>query len=96
MDLNRNQFFLIGMVVLLLGIQFRMVHAFVLTPHCTKVLAEKTGHRMAAAIESMDQSSNGEETVAPSYPLELPDWVGYSFLSFGAVLILHSLAMKKP
>ena len=85
------------MVVLLVGIQFRMVHSFVLTPKCTKVLAEKTGHQMAAAIKSCDEANgDNDDTVAPSYPLQFPEWVGYSFLSLGAVLVLHSLAMKKP
>ena len=96
MELNRNQFFLVGMVILLLGLQFRVVQSFVLTPTCTKVLAERTGHPMAAAIETADTLTGSLKTVAPNHLLVPPDWLGWSLLSIGSVLILHSMAMKRP
>lgn len=96
MELNRNQFFLLGMVIFLLGVQFFEVDHFVLTPKCAKLLADKTGHPMAAAIEAADKFSGTGATVAGPYPLKPPDWLGWFLMSTGAVLILHSLAMKKP
>ncbi|MBN1588367.1 MAG: hypothetical protein JW888_02525 [Pirellulales bacterium] len=96
MDLNRNQFFLFGMIALLLGLQFLFTYEYVLTPKCTKFLAEKTGHPMAAAIETADAFSSSEETVAPPKELHPPDWLGYLFCSAGSVLILHAMALKKP
>lgn len=96
MELNRNQYFMIGLVVLFLGIQLYAVHAMVLTPECTKILAEKTGHPMAAAIDAADSMSDSGKTVAPSHTLVVPRWIGCSLIAIGAVLGLHSLAMKKP
>ncbi|MBN1909105.1 MAG: hypothetical protein JW818_05145 [Pirellulales bacterium] len=96
MELNRNQFFLIGLVILLIGVQFRMVDSFVLTPTCTKILAERTGHPMAAAIDTVDALTPSTETVAPAKKVIPPEWLGWSLLSIGSVLILHSMAMKRP
>jgi hypothetical protein len=96
MELNRNQFFLLGMVIFLLGVQFRLVDSFILTPKCAKLLAEKTGHPMAAAIEAADNLSGSSTTVAGPHALRPPEWLGWSLMSIGAVLILHAMAMKKP
>jgi hypothetical protein len=95
MDINRNQYFLAGLVLLLIGFQFRMVDSFVLTPEATKVLAKQTGHPVAAAGDAVE-SVVGTEPRTPSMTIRPPEWVGWSFLCFGSVLILHSLAMKKP
>ncbi len=94
MELNRNQWFLLGLVLLLVGIQFRMVDSFVLTPEMTKFVADQTGHPIAAAGQSFGNMM-GVEAVAPK-TVRPPEWIGWSFLSFGAVLILHALSMRKP
>ena len=95
MDINRNQYFLIGLVVLLLGLQFRLIDSVLLTPECTKFLAERTGHPVAAADNAMENLL-GAEAKLPPKTFQSPDWVGYSLLSLGAVLILHSFAMGRP
>ena len=41
MDLNRHQFFFIGLLVLLIGVQVRYVSAYVLNPEATQFLAER-------------------------------------------------------
>jgi hypothetical protein len=96
MELNRNQFFMLGTVLLLLGLQIREVDTYVLTPKCTRLLADKTGHPMAAAIEAADSLGVSESASVTPHPLKPPEWLGWSLMSIGAVLILHSLAMKKP
>ena len=53
MDLNRNQFFLAGVLVLLLGIQFRMVDSFVLNPKFAKMIAKKQHRPIATASFSI-------------------------------------------
>ncbi len=95
MDINRNQWFMIGLVVLFLGIQFRMVESYVLTPEFTKILAERTGHPVAAASNTME-AMFGRETHVSSKTIQPPEWLGWSLMSIGSVLILHSMAMKKP
>ena len=95
MDITRNQYFFAGLACLLIGIQFRMVDTVELTPEFTQFLAERTGHPLAsvnAATQSLTQSEKplAKKTIKP------PDWLGFSLISIGAVLILHSWGMKKP
>ena len=94
MDFNRNQFFFIGLVVLLLGLQFHYVSSYVLTPKATQFLADRTGHATPAAIPFYDATFGSY--AAPRTVLEPPEWMGWLMISVGAVLVLHSLAMPKP
>lgn len=96
MELNRHHYFTLGLVILFIGIQGRMVYSVDLTPQCVKFLADKTGHPMAAAIKSADDTSIAGNTVAPGKTIVFPEYAGWSSLSIGAVLILHALAMPRP
>ncbi len=104
MELNRNQYLMIGIVVLLLGVQFRMVESFVLNAEASQAIAA----RMLKA-----DKENAEASVVPSYSqqpqvaavapaaaalrtITPPDWLGWCCISVGAVLVLHSLAMPRP
>lgn len=95
MDINRNQFFLAGLVVLFLGIQFRMVESAVLTPRFTRLLAESSAEPALAAADSMGSLVGASASVSPM-TVRPPEWLGYSLLSVGSVLILHAMAMRKP
>jgi hypothetical protein len=94
MELNRNQFFLIGLVILMLGIQFRVVETVVLNEKATRFLAERT----AAA----DRPTTAFAQVLPALgaparkAITPPVWLGWCLASIGSVLILHALAMKRP
>lgn len=94
MELNRNQFFLAGMLLVFLGLQFRMVESFTLNEKTTQFLAKR-----------MQSTSDGAVAVANIIPatgalprkvVQPPQWLGYAMLSVGSVLVLHSLAMPKP
>lgn len=92
MELNRNQFFLAGLVLLFLGVQFRLMDSFTLNEKTTRFLANRMQDKSttpAAAIVG-DGGSFGRKVVQP------PQWLGYALLSIGSVLVLHSLAMPKP
>jgi hypothetical protein len=89
MDLNRHQFLFLGLFVLLIGLQFRYVDAYVLNPKTTRFLAERTGQATPAASALM--SATGPRKV-----VQPPDWLSWCMISVGAVLALHSLAMPKP
>lgn len=93
MDLNRNQFFLLGLLVLFLGIEFRMVDSFVLNEKCSKFLIDR-----AAANDTTVRMAQFFPAVGPTprKVIRPPDWLGWAAISAGAVLVLHSLAMKKP
>ena len=95
MDITHNQYFFVGLACLLLGFQFRMVDSIELTPEFTQFLAERTGHPLASVTATTQTLTQSEEpsikkTVRP------PDWLGWSLVSLGSVLILHSWGMKKP
>jgi hypothetical protein len=95
MEISRNQYYLIGLVILFVGIQFHAIDTIELTPELTQFLAERSGQPVAAvsAARSITQPltpSGVKKTVRP------PEWLGWSLMSIGAVLILHSWAMKKP
>ena len=91
MEINRNQWFLAGLILLLLGIQFRMVDSFVLNPEATKVLAGSVSKNSSASLSMMGAASPATRKV-----IRPPDWIGWALLSAGSVFILHALAMRRP
>src|SRR3990172_1713154 len=95
MDITRNQYFFAGLACLLLGIQFRMVDSIELTPEFTQFLAERTGHPLAS-VSAATQTLTQLESPPVKKTLRPPDWIGWSLISLGSVLILHSWGMKKP
>lgn len=95
MEINRNQVFIVGTVLLLLGIEFRMMDSFVLTARATKLLAQHTNHPVATATSTLD-TLTGAETKLPAKVFQPQEWVGWLMISVGSVLILHSMTMPKP
>lgn len=98
MDFNRNQFFMAGLVVFLLGIQLRLVDAFVLNEKSTQFLAQRMhqmkGNEIASAGDL--QTAFAANSQVAKHRLQPPNWLGWALVSVGSVLILHSLALKKP
>ncbi|MGA2068266.1 MAG: hypothetical protein ABSG86_25055 [Thermoguttaceae bacterium] len=95
MDITRNQYFMAGLVVLALGIQFRMVDTIELTPKFTQFLADQTGHPLAAVGASTQSLAQPGGLPTKGKTIRPPEWIGYSLLSLGAILVLHSLGMPK-
>ena len=98
MDLNRNQFFMAGLIVFLLGIQLRMVEAFVLNERATQFLGpedpaiqRQPGRQHQRPPHALRRSGPRRQKAARASQV---DRLG--LVSVGSVLILHSLAMKKP
>ncbi len=95
MDITRYHVFLVGVVLLLLGFEFRLIDSFVLTPKATKFLAEQTGHQAAVASATL-LSVAGTEPQLPSKVVNPPEWASWFLLSLGSVFVLQSWAMVKP
>jgi hypothetical protein len=95
MDITRYQVFLVGVVLVLVGLELRTVDSFVLTPKATKFLAEQIGHPVVLASSAVG-SITGAEAPLPPKVVTLPDWPGWFLISFGVVLVLQSRAMPKP
>ena len=94
MDINRNQFFMFGILVVLLGLQLRLVDRYVLNEKATKFIADRANGSSGAGKSLMSFASSG--TVAPRRVVRPPEWSGWCLMSIGSVLILHSLALRRP
>ena len=91
MQLNRNHYFLIGLILLFLGLQFRMVDAVVLNEPVSQVV-RRQGQSTAAQPLAFAQ-----RFVTPqNHTVHPPKYIGWVLLSVGGVLILQSFAIAKP
>lgn len=90
MDLNRNQFLFMAVLIALIGVQLRMVSSYVLSSETTQFLAAR----------SQDSAISGAAATMPDMlppkVLTPPDWLGWCLISVGAVLFFHSMTMPKP
>ena len=95
MEFNRNQYFFLGVVILLIGLQVKSVSAYVLTEDATRFLAERT-QLSSSAPEQALVSFSSSSGLMPNKVIRPPEWLGWCLISVGAVLMLHSLAMPRP
>jgi hypothetical protein len=96
MELNRNHYLGIGMIVLLLGLQFRYVDSFQLTEDTTKFLAKRLKKETVVTQNPLAAIFRQNNPVAMKKTIRPPKWIGWSMISIGAVLVIQSLGMKKP
>jgi hypothetical protein len=96
MQLNRNHYFMLGTVILLLGLQFRYVDRYTLTADTTRYIEKKLGTPRPTTVEPVAAILAGTELSPSQRTVSVPRWLGLSLISVGAVLVLHSWAMKKP
>ena len=98
MELNRNQYFFAGILILLIGLQLRAVSTYELNAEATKLLAEKTPTTASATPAAIGFDGASQPAVLPTSRkvIQPPNWLGWCLISVGAVLILHSLSMRKP
>jgi hypothetical protein len=96
-EINRNQYFLAGLVIFMLGLQLRYVDSFVLNEKCSRFVAKRFDSPRAAAAPSFETFLTATPSPSPvGRTIRPPKWLGFALLSVGGVLILHSLAMKRP
>jgi len=90
--MNRNHFFMIGVVILFVGIQFRVVDKFILNEPVSKFVAKRIKKKEESTLfgATMFGGSAPREVVQP------PRWLGWAMVSVGGVIVLYSLAMPKP
>ncbi|MBL8871380.1 MAG: hypothetical protein JNK90_16495 [Planctomycetaceae bacterium] len=95
MDFDRNRYFTIGVIVFLLGIQFRMVDSFVLNEPSTRALA-KFGQQTQMASNDPATEFIINNHPSPKKTVRPPRWLGWIMLTSGAVMCLHAFALPKP
>ena len=94
MAMYRNRYFLAGILLILVGIQFRMVDSFVLNESATSALARVTTSGSFA-------DNSGMQTVLMSiYPnqrkrVQPPRWLGLALIAVGSIVACHALAIPK-
>jgi hypothetical protein len=94
MEISRNQYFMAGLVLLFLGIQFRAIESVELKEQFAKLMVEKSDHPLAS-MSAQSSVLSPLTTATVNRVVHPPEWIGWLLLSMGAVLILHSLAMPK-
>lgn len=95
MDLNRNHYFAIGIVLFLLGLQFRYVSSFELNEKSSQIVAKRLGGGTVAQSQPFG-SLFGAASQPSLRVVQPPRWVGWSLMSVGGVLFVYSLSLKKP
>ena len=95
MGLNRNHYFLVVAILLLLGLQFRLVDSVVLNEESTRFLALRLGTTTDATTAQVLHTT-GLGAVMPRKTIQAPRWIGWACISAGAVLFLHSIMLRKP
>jgi hypothetical protein len=84
---SRHHLLLAGLLLFLMGIQFRMVQSFTLNENSTTFVAARMG-AAPQAQQGMWQNPSLRKVVEP------PRWLGLALMSVGAVLTMKSLSMK--
>ncbi len=94
MEFDRNRYFMLGIILFLLGMQFRMIDSFVLNESSTRAL-----HRFAkrSQMVSNDHATAMYMSVAPSPKKTVvpPPWFGWVLLTVGGVICLHAMVLPK-
>ena len=95
MEFNRNHYFIVGIIVLLLGLQLRAGESCVLNEETTRWLMDQSDD---PAVQLATKAGEVLPAVAPTLRKTIvpPQWIGWASLSLGSVLILHALALPKP
>jgi hypothetical protein len=97
MELNRNQYFMAGLVIFLLGMQLRAVDTYVLNERATQFIAQRMQQMKSRQVASAgDLGALVAHPPGAKHSLHPPKWLGWSLVSVGGVLTLYSLALKKP
>lgn len=85
---NRSHLLLAGLLLFLVGVQFRMVESFTLSEGSSRLLAAQLGDKGTAAPPSLWGGAPATRTIQP------PAWIGLALMSVGSVMSLKSLSMK--
>ncbi len=94
MSMYRNRYFLAGILLILVGIQFRMVDSFVLNESATSALT-----RVSKTVTVADNSGMNSLMMSV-YPtqrkrVEPPRWLGLAMIAVGSIVACHAIAIPK-
>jgi len=94
MKLDRNRYFMLGVILLLLGLQFRLVDSFVLNETSTRAL-HKVMKTKSVDANSIARDIFMQTAPSPKKALKPPRWLGFVLLTAGGIMALHALVLPK-
>lgn len=83
---KRHHLLLAGLLLFLVGMQWRLVESFTLNERSSRFVAAQMGD--ATPQQSLWQQMPVRKVITP------PRWIGLALMSVGAVLTVKSLSMK--
>ncbi len=95
MEFDRNRYFMIGVLLFLLGVQFRSIESFVLNEPSTRALARITQGPQYASASNFGTSFYMNVHPSPKKQFTPPTWLGWGLLSAGGVICLHAMVLPK-
>ncbi|TWU59030.1 hypothetical protein Poly51_18150 [Rubripirellula tenax] len=94
MSMYRNRYFLAGILLILLGVQFRMVDSFLLNESTTRALARVTKSTPVADNSNMSMFLM-QVHPKPMKRVTPPRWLGLAMIAVGAVISCHAVAIPR-
>ncbi len=94
MEFDRNRYFMIGILLFLIGIQFRMVESFVLNEASTRALARIVKNTQVASQDVGTQIYMNYHP-SPKKKVRPPGWIGWALVTAGGVICMHAFVLPK-
>ena len=91
--MNARTCLALGIVLLLLGVQFRKVETFVLNEKASHFVERRMRNGAIRTEGGYDPMILSTGTVTRKR-LTHPRWVGWALISMGVVLVLHGMTLK--
>lgn len=88
---QRHQLLMAGLILLLVGVQLRVVETFVFADSASPLIEQVMDP--AGADSAVQEPGPAKQSPPRRYRLPIPDWMGWLLLSIGGAVILHSLAL---
>ena len=89
-----TRYYIVGIVALMIGLQFRAVDSFVLTQRASTFIEQKV-RTSGVQTESPYASVLMTAGPVPKKTLTPPRWMGWALLSVGGVMMLHGVSSRR-